>query len=148
MNVPDTLLILNAAATWSMVGLIWFVHRVHYPMFDRYTRDDFADIASLHQRRTTGVVIGPMVIELVTAAMLVITPPLGVPAWQTAVGFALALVWAGSTAWLSVPIHRKLSAGFDATAHRRLITTNAVRTAAWTIRGLLVAVMLMQRLSS
>ena len=34
-------LIIHAAATWFMVGLIWFVQIVHYPMFANVGRDSF-----------------------------------------------------------------------------------------------------------
>ncbi len=29
ITFPDALLLLNASATWVMVGVIWFVQRVH-----------------------------------------------------------------------------------------------------------------------
>jgi hypothetical protein len=47
----------------------------------------------------------------------------------------LAVVWI-STAMVQVPLHDRLSGGFDALAHRRLVSTNAWRTTAWTLRGL------------
>jgi hypothetical protein len=48
----------------------------------------------------------------------------------------VALVWL-STAFVQVPLHARLSAGFDTRAHRRLVATNWVRTLSWTARGLL-----------
>ncbi len=117
-------------------------------MFDRYTRHDFADVALLHQQRTTGVVIGPMLVELITAVLLIVYRPMGVPTWAIWTGLALVIVWAAATAWLSVPMHKTLAAGFDETAHRKLITTNFLRTFAWTARGVLVAIMLLQRMTS
>jgi hypothetical protein len=35
----------------------------------------------------------------------------------------------------SVPAHRALGDGFDASAHARLVTTNWLRTVAWTAHG-------------
>ncbi len=32
-----TALVLGAAATWAMVGLIWFVQLVHYPLLARFS---------------------------------------------------------------------------------------------------------------
>ena len=50
----------------------------------------------------------------------------------------LLVVW-GSTTFVQVPLHGRLARGLDATALRRLVLTNWIRTAAWTLRaGLLV----------
>ena len=40
-------------------------------------------------------------------------------------------------ALVQVPLHRRLQGGFDAAAHRRLVRTNWLRTAAWTLRAAL-----------
>jgi hypothetical protein len=45
-------------------------------------------------------------------------------------------VW-GLTALVSVPLHRRLSAGYDAPAVNRLINTNWLRTAGWSLVSLL-----------
>jgi peroxiredoxin Q/BCP len=42
-----------------------------------------------------------------------------------------------STAWIQVPCHSELSQRFDAVVHQRLVTSNWIRTVAWTVRGLL-----------
>ena len=59
-----------------------------------------------------------------------------------AVGFALVVVIWIATLLASVPMHERLARGFDAAAHRRLVRTNWIRTAAWTARGALVLWML------
>ena len=46
----------------------------------------------------------------------------------------------GTTAFVSVPLHERLTATFDHDAHRRLVSTNWIRTGAWTTRGIVVAV--------
>jgi hypothetical protein len=53
----------------------------------------------------------------------------------------LAAVWI-TTALVQVPLHRRLSAGYDEPTGRRLVRTNWVRTALWSLRGLVVALML------
>lgn len=37
-----------------------------------------------------------------------------------------------------MPAHNALAQGFDAAAHSRLVSTSAIRTAAWTARGALL----------
>jgi hypothetical protein len=57
-------------------------------------------------------------------------------------GLALvAAIWL-STAAIQVPCHAKLAAGFDAEVHARLVSSNWIRTVAWTARGLLALAMI------
>lgn len=119
-----------------MVGLIWFVQVVHYPLLSHL---DPAGIAE-HQRLTGYVVAAPMAVEAVTAALLVVDRPGGVPAAAAWIGAALvAVVWT-STALLQVPAHRALAGG--SADVRRLVAGNWVRTVAWSGRGAVVAWML------
>ncbi len=164
------ILLIHAAATWYLVGLIWFVQVVHYPLFgkvagqrvvrmvvaadgseredqapplDRDTAEAEADLAFVpyneaHMWLTSWVVAPPMVVELATAMWLIFDAPPAVPQWVAAVGLALvAVIWL-STALLQVPRHRELAAGYLARPHRRLVLTNWLRTAMWSVRGVLV----------
>ena len=122
----------HAGATLFMTGVIWFVQVVHYPLFARTGAAGFADYERDHARRT-GWVVGPaMMLELLLALALAARG--GMAAWA---GLALlAVIWL-STALVQVPLHRRLQGGFDAAAHRRLVRTNWLRTAAWTLRAAL-----------
>jgi hypothetical protein len=132
------LLLAHAAATLFMVGVIWFVQLVHYPLFARVGRPGFAAYSGSHTR-LTGLVVGPpMLLEAATAVALVVwTPP----------GISVPLVWEGlilvagiwlSTAFLQSPRHTTLGRGFDPSAHRFLVTSNWLRTVLWSLRGLVV----------
>ncbi|MCU0253984.1 MAG: hypothetical protein MUE47_05535 [Acidobacteria bacterium] len=138
------LLAVHAAATWVMVGVIWFVQLVHYPMLDRAAGAGFAAYQRENTRRTAWVVIPPMAAEALTALALVLRPPAGVPRAAAWAGLALvAAIWL-STALLQVPRHRRLESGYDAVAHRGLVATNWIRTAAWSARGGLVLWMILR----
>ena len=81
-----------------------------------------------------------MIVELVTAILLLNYLPKGVSAaWVWAALVLLVVAWL-STAFLQVPCHSKLNIAFDADVHRRLVNSNWIRTISWTLRGLLVAV--------
>ena len=132
------LLLAHAAATLFMVGVIWFVQVVHYPLFARVGTPDFSVYSTRHTT-LTGLVVGPpMLLEAGTAVALVLwTPP----------GTSVSLVWTGlilvagiwlSTALLQAPRHTTLGKGFDPTAHRFLVTSNWLRTVLWSLRGLVV----------
>lgn len=138
------LLLGQAAATLFMTGVIWIMQAVHYPLMAAVGAERFPRYERLHSRRITWVVAPPMLVEAGAAAMLVAQPPPGIPSLVPWVGLGLVgVIWV-STAFLQVPQHSALARGFDADAHRRLVTTNWVRTAAWTLRSALAVWMLAQ----
>ena len=129
-----TLLLLHAGATLAMTGLIWFVQIVHYPLFPLAAEDDFPTFAAAHQQRTTWVVGPLMILEAVTATLLLFSSysPIAVRlGW-----LALLSIWL-STALVQVPLHQRLSSGFDRLIARRLVRTNWWRTAAWSVRAVI-----------
>ena len=136
------LLLAHVAATWMMVGLIWFVQIVHYPLFAHVGANLFLEYESSHNRLTTWIVGPPMVVEGVTALVLLLSKPESIPPGQLWLGVLLLLLIWTSTALLQVPQHEILTRGFTAEAHRFLVTSNWVRTVAWTVRGFLVLLML------
>lgn len=130
--------LLHLAATGTMFGLIWIVQVVHYPLFAEVGPERFTVYEAHHQVLITWIVLPAMTIELVTGVILTLRPPPPLPAAALWWGLGLiGVVWL-STAFLQVPLHRLLSAGFDADVHARLVGTNWIRTAAWTIRFALV----------
>ena len=135
------LLAAQAAATLVMVGVIWMCQVAHYPLF--------ADVGSAmpgYQKRnvrlTTRVVGLPMLVEAVTVIVFLIWRPAEIPLWTALLGAALLVVIWVATVLFSVPMHGRLGQGYDAATHRRLVTTNWIRTIAWSARGVLVLWML------
>ena len=93
-------LLVHLAATFYMVGVIWFVQVVHYPLFAKVGATGFAAYSRTHSRLTGFVVGPPMLVEAATAVALVVYRPEGVSALLAWTGLVLlALVWA-STALL------------------------------------------------
>lgn len=135
-------LLLHAAATLFMTGVIWFVQVVHYPLCAGVGEERFPAYAAGHSRRTTWVVAPPMLLELATGLLLLARRPTGVGTGAAWIGMVLlAVVWL-STALLQVPRHRLLGVGFDVVAWRALVASNWVRTLGWTARAGLVLLML------
>lgn len=132
------LLLVHAAATVAMAGLVWFVQLVHYPLFARVGPDGFARYEAEHTRRTTWLVAPLMLAEAATALVLLVADPSPL---TVAGALLLGVVWL-STALVQVPLHRRLERGFDVEAHRRLVRSNAVRTAAWTGRAAIALALL------
>ena len=135
-------LIIHVLATWFMVGLIWVVQLVHYPAFDWIDRQRFVEFEAFHAQSMGRVLAVPAVTEVATGATLVWVRPSDLSIGLVlGSGLLLAGIWS-VTALVQVPQHRRLGAGFEAEIHRRLVSRNWWRTAAWTVRGVTVGVML------
>jgi len=126
------LLALQLLATLSLVGLIWTIQIVHYPLFSRVGEDGFVGYQEAHMR-AIGPLVGPlMLVEALVVVVLAVMRPDAL----SLLGLALLVVIWVSTAFIQVPCHRILTERFDERAHRRLVSSNWIRTVAWTLRGL------------
>ena len=130
----------HLVATVFMVGLIWFVQVVHYPLFDRISGEASIQYAAEHQRRTAWVVGLPMLVEGITTLWLFFDPINGrlLPLLGGLVLMKIHL----STVFLQVPLHKKLSQGYEREVVRKLVATNWVRTIGWTIRAAIAVAIL------
>ena len=128
----------QAFATLALVGLIWTIQLVHYPLMAEI-RAGFATYHSEHCRRITWIVAPLMGLEAVCAGLLWLDRPPAISAAAAALGAALVGVNWVVTALVSVPLHNRLGGRQpDADVIGRLVTTNWIRTLAWTARGPLV----------
>jgi len=137
--------LVQAAATWSLVGLIWTMQVVHYPLFAKVGRAGYPAWQKSHMSRITVLVAPLMVLEAACALLLLVAavrgenPALGPWVWSG--GLLLAGIWL-TTALVQAPLHGRLTGGFDPDLHRRLVGTNWIRTLLWTARGVVVLVQL------
>lgn len=120
-----------------MVGLIWIVQLVHYPLFAQVGQASYPDYHRSHSSRITWIVAPAMLIE----AILTVGCVLSLPSVFSALAAALLAVAWLSTFLIQVPLHGRLTQGLDLAILRRLVTTNWVRTAAWSGRGVLSLLM-------
>ena len=122
---------LHDAATWYMVGVIWLVQLVHYPMFEYLDRATFARSHAFHTS-AIGLVVGPpMLVELVLAALILWRR--GASNWPALCGFGLVLILWALTLFVMIPMHNRLALeGFNPEVHQVLVRWNWLRTFAWT----------------
>jgi len=123
----------HLVATVFMVGLIWFVQVVHYPLFNRISGDASIQYAAEHQRRTAWVVGLPMLVEGITTLWLFFDPING--RLLPLLGGLVLLEIHLSTIFLQIPLHKKLSKGYEREVVRKLVATNWIRTIGWTVRA-------------
>ena len=137
-------LLANLVATWMMVGVIWFVQVVHYPLLSLVPVSDAPEVALEHQRRTSYVVAVPMMVEGLSTLALLAMAPDAVWWWLPWCGGVLLAIALGCTVFLSVPLHSQMAHSPNAATGRRLVSTNWSRTIAWSLRGAVCLWMLAQ----
>ena len=138
-------MVVALASTWAMAGVIWVIQLVHYPIFDAIERGEndeawrrFGD----RHRTSISFVVGPfMAAEGATGIWIVLDPPGDASVALPLVAGALMAVAYGVTAFVSVPLHERLTPAYDAQALAKLVSTNWWRTFAWTARGVVLAVL-------
>lgn len=136
--MEKSLFVVQLATTLAMTGVIWLVQIVHYPLFQFVGKDRYAAFHQAHMNWISFVVAPLMVVEALSAALIIFYPPANSD-WRVLwFGlFLVGVVWA-STFFLQVPLHEKLAQGFDPETHRALVNTNWIRTVAWTLRAAIV----------
>lgn len=133
------LLVLHAAVTWMLTGLIWTIQIVHYPLFEQVGEDGFVRYHARHMRRITWVAGPFMLAEAGSAALLFF---LGERSPWFSLGLvALGAVWI-STLLFQVPLHDQLTRGYDRKTIHRLTFSNGIRTLGWTLRAACLLAML------
>jgi hypothetical protein len=122
-----------------MAGIIWYVQVVHYPLFAEVGEDVWFRYHADHERRTGWVVAPLMIVELASAAWIVIHGGHG--------GLALAGLLLAAATWvitfgLAVPLHRRLDQVREPATMQRLVRINWLRTVAWTAHGVIALLLL------
>jgi hypothetical protein len=133
--VPQLLVTTHLISTLLMVGVIWTVQIVHYPLMALVGTERFATYEAAHAPRMAAVVLLPWSVQGVTVAWLLLIPTTGVArglVWASAIAAIVPVI---VTVAVSVPAHRTLADGFDDAVHRRLVRTNWLRTAGWSAHG-------------
>lgn len=125
-----------------MVGMIWTIHLVHYPLFAEVGQESYVRFQAEHVERIGPLLFVPWLTEGLTVLALLwfVTArrrrDIAAPVLVGAVAMAVVLIISG---FWSAPAHGDLADGFDAVVHDRLMTANLVRALAWTVRGFCAA---------
>ena len=112
-----------------MTGVIWIIQIVHYPSF-RYIPDYQWSIA--HKEHVSGItfIVAPvMVIEALSRLYLLY---IQVNVTTIITSLFLLVIWL-STFFIQVPIHNQLEKSWSLQLVNRLVKTNWIRTALWTL---------------
>ena len=144
MGLAQALFVGNLLVAGFLVGVIWFVQIVHYPLFGQIEAASFPRYHARHSDLTTRVVAVPMILDLVSSGLLLFVRPAWLGLAPAIVGFVLALLTWLCTFLVAVPLHGRLGAGAEPALVARLVATNWLRTVAWTAHLLLLGVTLLR----
>lgn len=139
----NSVLAIHLLMALYMIGLIWFVQIVHYPLMAVVGADAFVNYEQQHTYRTSFVTAPMMLVELGTAVWLLWQIPHDRTFWSANL-LLIALIWA-STFFVQVPLHQQLSQKFDERLVQKLVQTNWIRTVLWTGKGIGLLVVLYYR---
>jgi hypothetical protein len=137
------LLVVHLAVAAGYAGFQWTVQVLVYRQFELVPAAAFVAYEQAHQRRVS-FVVGPLFAGLtLTTAGVLFFRPAGTPWWAGIVGAVLLVVILGVTAFLAVPLHGRLSTGFEKSVYRSLLRVDLVRAVAATLDAALAAWLLL-----
>ena len=126
--------IFNLVVSSFMVGLIWLIQLVSYPLFSYVNVGDFQKYHSRHVKKITPIVALAMTLEASIALILLIFTPsdsIGLFVINT---LLVCLIWV-STAFIQIPYHQRLEFPKNQILYtEKLIKTNWIRTILWTFK--------------
>ena len=137
MNFYEHIAVTNFALTWFMVGLIWLIQIVNYPLFRFVEKKDFVNYHKSHVKRITPIVSSIMTLEACIAVLLLMIPTSDANKGLALINLLLlAGIWL-STALLQLPMHNKLNILNNSRTINQLIISNWSRTVLWSLKGFL-----------
>jgi hypothetical protein len=124
----------NLALNWGLLILIWLVQVIIYPGFHRIPPDIFIDYHRWYVSRISFIVLPLMISEMgMTGWWLLVA---GTPGAIIST-ILVVIIWS-STFLLQVPIHNRLKSGKEEVLIRHLVTTNWIRTIAWSLKSVVI----------
>ena len=126
--------LIHLISTAIIVGIIWVIQVVHYPSFYFIERDEYVSFQKFHMDKISYIVVPVMLIESISGFILIYNE------LNTVLLISMILlffIWV-LTGIFFVPIHQKLTSGYQEELVEKLVKINWFRTTFWTIRLLLV----------
>ena len=130
------LLLIHIVFSLYLLGVIWFVQLVHYPTFLFLKIENEENPFVFHQARSSLAILPPMSLELVSVILLMFYPYPNYTIVVTLLVFTL-LIWL-ATLTLQWPCIKTLKEEKTEEIVKKLIWTNWLRTALWSLKGLYI----------
>jgi hypothetical protein len=134
-------LFIHLIASFSFLGLIWYVQIIAYPQFKMVDPEDWIAYERNHTKRSFWLIAPLFCLESIGILGVGIYLWSAFPALIIASALCYFMAYT-ATFTIHVPLHRKLSERFNKEEIDRLIKTNWWRTAAWTAKAILAMALL------
>ncbi len=118
---------------FGLLVLIWLVQIIIYPGMHGWDKSVFIELHRNYSLRIS-LIVGPLILTqtLLGVRQLMMTPDM------ISIGqIVFIILMLAVTALISVPLHYRLSNGYRARDVNKLIQTNWLRTAGWSLVALL-----------
>jgi hypothetical protein len=120
-------------------GVIWVLQLNHYPLYAKVGQQEFRDYMTAHNGRILLPIVLPSLAAFISSLLLLWQRPVEIPSWSVWLVNAANAATLLSTIFVQGKAHQALADdGYSEILIQRIITTNWIRTAAWTINGLLL----------
>jgi hypothetical protein len=138
-------ILVSLISSWYLVGLSVTVALNVYPSFEFVDGDKWQKFHEHHSNRISWAVGPAWIVQAAGLAIwLFSSPQTTLATWTASALFALGAV--GLTIFSAVPIHQKLSRGFNADLLRKLRFAHVLRTISWLLGALCTTLALLQEL--
>jgi hypothetical protein len=125
--------------TLYSTGAIWVLQLNHYPLYAKVGQQEFRDYMTAHNERILLPIVLPSIAAFISSLLLLWQRPVEIPSWSVWLVNAANAATLLSTIFVQGKAHQALADdGYSEILIQRIITTNWIRTAAWTINGLLL----------
>ena len=142
MQLDQLALGLWAVLVCWVLGQIWLVQIVVYPLFARVGEREYAGYHRFYTSRIPAVVIVPGFLSFLAPIPLALFGP-PVPAWMTAANIATGIVGLLLTVLLLIPRHGRLERARNERTLRELVRFNWPRTLSITAQAVVTFLMVM-----
>ena len=117
-------------STSLMVGIIWVIQLLHYPAFHFIKEIDYVEFQHFHMQRISFIVVPAMILELLSAFMLVYYIRSNL---LTVCLIILLVIWLITFVFFT-KLHQSLLDGYDKKIVDKLVKINWSRTILWSLR--------------
>jgi hypothetical protein len=136
-------IVVTLISSWYLAGLSVTVALNVYPSFEFFDGEKWQQSHEHHSNRISWAVGPAWIVQAAGLAIWLFSSPQSTLAiWTASALFALGAV--GLTIFSAVPIHQKLSQGFNADLLRKLRFTHVLRTISWLLGALCTTLALLQ----
>src|SRR3712207_5892312 len=143
MDLSHLFLLLCTVVIFYVLGEIWFVQIVVYPLFGKVGEDEYVAYHKSYSSRIPLPVILPGFASFLLPIALVFLRPESVPLWMALANVACGLIGLLVTVVLEIPRHARLEkGGKQGEVIRELVLFNWPRTLSITASALLTLLML------